>query len=101
MQRIESLVTRRARSNGKVYGPGQRISPDQAIGLWTMGSAYLQFEEKVKGSITPGKRADVVILSADPNQTPPDEIETIKVMTTIIGGKVAFERIGETSRFSW
>jgi len=101
MQRIESLVTRRARSNGKVYGPGQRISPDQAIGLWTMGSAYLQFEEKVKGSITPGKRADIVILSADPNQTPPDEIETIKVMTTIIGGKVAFERIGETSRFSW
>ena len=101
MQRIESLVSRRARSNGKVYGPGQRISPDQAIGLWTMGSAYLQFEDKVKGSITPGKRADVVILSADPSQTPPDEIETIKVMTTIIGGKVAFERIGETSRFSW
>jgi predicted amidohydrolase YtcJ len=101
MQRIESLVTRRARSNGKVYGPGQRISPDQAIRLWTMGSAYLQFEENEKGSITPGKRADIVVLGADPGSVPPDNIETIQVMTTIIGGKVAFERIGDKLWFSW
>jgi predicted amidohydrolase YtcJ len=101
MQRIESLVTRGARSNGKVYGPGQRISPDQAIRLWTMGSAFLQFEENEKGSITPGKRADMVILAADPSSVPPDDIETIKVMTTIIGGKVAFERIGDKFQFSW
>ena len=101
MQRIESLVTRQARSNGKVYGPGQRISPDEAIYLWTMGSAFLQFEENEKGSITPGKRADIVILSADPNNVPPDQIEDIKVMTTIIGGAVAFERAGDDLRFSW
>jgi predicted amidohydrolase YtcJ len=101
MQRIESLVTRRARSNGKVYGSGQRISPDQSIHLWTMGSAFLQFEENEKGSIMPGKRADIVILSADPNSVPPDQIEDIKVMATIIGGKVAFERVGEDLRFSW
>ena len=101
MQRIESLVTRRARSNGKVYGPGQRLSPDQAIRLWTMGSAFLQFEEREKGSITKGKRADIVILAADPGSVPPEEIETIKVMTTIIGGKIAFERVGGEMRFSW
>jgi predicted amidohydrolase YtcJ len=101
MQRIESLVTRRARSNGKLYGPGQRISPDQALRLWTMGSAYLQFEENEKGSLTPGKRADIVILSADPSSVPPDDIEAIAVTTTIIGGKVAFERVGAVSRFGW
>jgi hypothetical protein len=101
MQRIESLVTRRARSNGKVYGPGQRVSVDQALHLWTMGSAFLQFEEDEKGSITPGKRADIVILSADPASVEPENIETIDVVTTIIGGKIAFERIGDDLRFSW
>jgi predicted amidohydrolase YtcJ len=101
MQRIESLVTRRARSNGKVYGPGQRVSVDQALHLWTMGSAFLQFEEDEKGSITPGKRADIVILSADPASVAAEDIETIDVVMTIIGGKIAFERSGDDLRFSW
>jgi predicted amidohydrolase YtcJ len=43
----------------------------------------------------------MVILAADPSSVPPDDIETIKVMTTIIGGKVAFERIGDKFQFSW
>jgi predicted amidohydrolase YtcJ len=92
MERIESLVTRQARTNGKVYGPGQTISPDQALWLWTMGSAYLQFEEAAKGSISKGKRADLVLLSDDPARIAPSGIEAIRVLTTIIGGKVAFER---------
>jgi predicted amidohydrolase YtcJ len=94
MQRIQSLVTRRAKSNGKVYGDGQQLTMDQAIRDWTMGSATLQFEENEKGSLTPGKLGDLVILSADPYRTDPLKIETIKVDTTIIGGKVVFERSG-------
>jgi predicted amidohydrolase YtcJ len=66
-----------------------------------MGSAFLQFEEDEKGSITPGKRADIVILSADPTSVEPEDIETIDVVTTIIGGRIAFERIGDDLRFSW
>lgn len=92
MQRIQSLVTRRARSNGKIYGDGQQVSVDQALRLWTMGSAGLQFEEKEKGSITSGKLADLVILSADPSKTPPEQIEKILVDATIIGGVVVFDR---------
>lgn len=92
MQRIESLVTRRARSNGKVYGPNQRVTVEQAIGIWTIGSAYLQFEEKTHGSIKVGKRGDVVILSEDPRRVDPDAIEDIRIDYTIIGGKVAYRR---------
>jgi len=57
-----------------------------------MGSAYLQFEEAAKGSISKGKRADLVLLSDDPARIAPSGIEAIRVLTTIIGGKVAFER---------
>lgn len=101
MQRIESLVTRQARSNGKVYGPGQRITPDQALYLWTMGSATIQFEDEEKGSITVGKRADLVLLAADPARVTPDDIEKIQVRATIIGGKVAYERVGDADRFGF
>jgi predicted amidohydrolase YtcJ len=101
MQRIESLVTRRARSNGKVYGPDQTISPDEALRIWTMGSAYLQFEETEKGSISPGKRADLVMLSEDPNAVAADDIETIKVMMTVIGGEIVFDRRSGKDVFSW
>lgn len=103
MQRIESLVTRRAASNGKVYGPDQRLSVDQALQVWTIGSAYLQFEEKRGGSIKLGKRGDVVILSTDPRRVAPDEIETVQVNYTIIGGSIAFRRAhdGLTEAFPW
>lgn len=57
-----------------------------------MGSAALQFEEGQKGSITSGKLADLVILSADPSRTPPEQIEKILVEATIIGGVVVFDR---------
>jgi predicted amidohydrolase YtcJ len=101
MERIESLVTRRARSNGKVYGPGQVLTPDEALYVWTMGSAYLQFEEKEKGSITVGKRADLVMLSSDPAKVKSEDIEKIHVQMTLIGGKVAFEKVNGHARFSW
>jgi predicted amidohydrolase YtcJ len=92
MQRIESLVTRRARSNGRVYGPDQRLTVEQALGTWTIGSAYLQFEEDTAGSIRVGKRGDLVLLSQDPRDIDPEDLETIRVDYTIIGGTVAYQR---------
>jgi predicted amidohydrolase YtcJ len=91
MDRIESLVTRRALSNGKVYGASQRLTPDEALRSYTMGSAYLQFEEKDRGSITRGKRADFVVLSADPAAVEPDRIQDIKVLQTYVKGKCVFD----------
>ncbi len=101
MQRIQSLVTRRAASNGRVYGPGQRLSAEAALRTFTMGSAYLQFEEAERGSITPGKRADFVLLSADPAATDPERIGAIRVERTIIAGKTVYDASGAKPRFSF
>ncbi len=91
--RIQSMVTRTS-AEGKVYGPEQRISPEEAIRVWTMGSAFSVFEEDVKGSIEAGKLADFAILSADPTSVPVDEIKDIVVDTTVVGGKVVYDGLG-------
>ncbi len=103
MQRIESLVTRRARSNGQVYGPSQRISVEQALQTYTLGSATLQFEEDNHGSIKVGKKGDIVILSADPRRIDPEQLESIQVDYTIIEGQVAYRRAhgGLPEQFGW
>jgi predicted amidohydrolase YtcJ len=87
--RIQDLATRRS-AEGKVYGAQQIITPEEAIGVWTIGSAYASFEEAIKGSIEPGKLADFVILLSDPTRVDPDEIQKIKVISTFIGGKCVY-----------
>jgi hypothetical protein len=91
--RLQSMVTRTS-AEGKVYGPEQRISPEQAIRVWTMGSAFSVFEEDRKGSIEVGKLADFVVLSADPTEVPVDTIKDIEVLTTVVGGAVVYEHQG-------
>ena len=91
MLRIQSLVTRKS-AEGKVYGAKQKISVQEALWIWTMGSALASFDEKIKGSITNGKLADFVMLTDDPTHTPIDFIKDIKVEKTFIGGKLVFER---------
>jgi predicted amidohydrolase YtcJ len=87
--RIQDMVTRRG-SNGKEYGANQRVTVDEAIKVWTLDGAYATFEEKIKGSITPGKLADFVVLGADPNKVSPLAIKDIAVISTYIGGKLVF-----------
>lgn len=101
MQRIQSLVTRRALSNGKVYGAARRLSVREALRVYTLGSAYLQFEERVRGSLIPGKRADMVELAADPERVKPGKIGDIAVLRTIIGGKTVYRRIGARTTYGW
>jgi predicted amidohydrolase YtcJ len=93
MLRIQSLVTRRSR-RGKVYGPSQRLSVEQALHAYTMGGAYASFEEDEKGSITPGKLADFVILSHDPRAVLPESLSTIVVEKTYVAGVKRFDRSG-------
>ena len=90
MLRIQSMVTRMT-AEGKVYGPEQKVSVDEAIWIWTMGSAYASFEEDIKGSIEVGKLADFVILSQDPNLVHPETIKEIVVEKTYVGGKLAYD----------
>ena len=89
--RIQSMVTRTSAA-GKVYGAEQRISAEEAIAVWTLGSAYSTFDEDVKGSLEVGKLADFIILSDDPAAVPTDRIKDIAVEMTFIDGLLMYER---------
>ena len=65
----------------------QGIGVDEAIRMFTLKSAYAQYEDSVKGTITAGKRADLVILSDYPGAVPTDQIKNIRVERTICAGK--------------
>ena len=66
-----------------------------------MGSAYLQFEEAERGSITIGKRADFVLLAADPAAVSPEDISQISVLATYLAGKAMYELVDGKPRFAW
>ncbi len=90
MMAIQSMVTRKD-VRGRVWGPSQRISVTEAMQICTMHGAYASFEEDIKGSLTPGKLADFVILEKDPHQVDPDAIVDIRVVRTVLGGRTTFE----------
>ena len=73
--------------------PEQGVTRLEALRMWTLNGAYLSFEEKVKGSIEPGKLADMVVISKDFLSCPVDEIKDIEALATIVDGKVVFGRI--------
>jgi len=87
---IQSMVTRKD-FDGRVWGPSQRITVDQALRVCTMNGAYASFEENLKGSITAGKLADFVVLAEDPHDVDPDRIKEIKVVRTVVGGQTKWE----------
>jgi len=58
--------------------------------VWTLGGAYATFEEKIKGTITPGKLADFVVLQTDPHKVAPDKIKDIVVEATYTGGQMVY-----------
>lgn len=87
---IQSCVTR-TDSSGKVWGENQRITVEEALRIYTLHGAYASFEENLKGSIEPGKLADLVVLGADPTQIDPMTIKDIPVEKTIVGGKTVYE----------
>jgi predicted amidohydrolase YtcJ len=87
---IQSMVTRKD-FDGRVWGPSQRITVDQALRVCTMNGAYAAFEENLKGSITAGKLADFVVLAEDPHDVDPDRIKEIEVVRTVVGGQTKWE----------
>jgi hypothetical protein len=90
---IYAATTRRTLDGKHPDGwvPEQKITVQEAIRAYTMGSAYAGFDDKIKGSIETGKLADLVVLSDDILTIPPVDIEKTKVMMTIVGGKVVYE----------
>jgi predicted amidohydrolase YtcJ len=81
----------RVSRGGEVIGPDQRITPLEALKAITINAAYQYFEEKSKGSIEPGKLADLVILDKNPLKVDPMAIKDIKVVETIKEGKTIYK----------
>src|SRR5215471_4465441 len=90
---VYAAVTRRTLDGKHPQGwiPEQKISVEEAVRAYTVGSAYAEFQEKEKGTVTPGKLADLVIVSRDIFQIDPNEIEKTKVVTTMMDGRVVYE----------
>lgn len=86
---LQSMVTRKD-FDGRIWGPNQRISLDEALRICTMNGAYASFEENIKGSITAGKLADFVILADDPHDVDPDQIKNIEIVRTVVGGTTMY-----------
>jgi predicted amidohydrolase YtcJ len=74
-----------------VYTPEERISVEQAVTAYTLGSAYARFSEDKLGTLEVGKEADLVVLSQDIFSVKPEEIGKTKVLTTMAAGRVVFE----------
>lgn len=90
MMAIQSMVTRKD-PQGNVWGPSQRITVGEAMRICTMNGAYASFEEGIKGSLTPGKLADITILGADPHVVEADSIKQIPIVATIVDGNMVYE----------
>ena len=93
MLTVYAAVTR-ATLDGKNpdgWFPEQKFTLPEALEAYTMGSAYAEFQENEKGSITAGKLADMVLLSDDLFSIPPEQIRNVKVLKTILGGKVIWD----------
>lgn len=88
---IYGLVTR-TNTSGVAVQPEEALSVTDALRVYSLFGAYAGFEETIKGSLEPGKLADLVILSADPLAIPPARLKDLRVKATIIDGVVRYER---------
>lgn len=92
MRGLHACVTRQLPDGSPKDGwqPQEKISMDECIHAYTVGSAYAEFDEGKKGRLMPGQYADIIILSEDVTKVPPREILNVNVLQTIVGGKTVF-----------
>jgi predicted amidohydrolase YtcJ len=88
---IHDMVNRRTGS-GAPYNPGEAIGAHEAVRAYTYGSAYAGHQEDTKGTIAPGKLADLVVLSEDPTVVAPDRIAGLEVLATIVDGQCRYDQ---------
>lgn len=90
---IYYAVTRKNKTGTRgPLNPKERFTPAEALSCYTMGSAYAEFMEDKKGSITVGKYADLVVLSGDLTTVPRQQIKDLEVLMTVVDGKIVFEK---------
>ena len=77
--------------NGELFFPEQRLTRQQALETYTINNAFASFEETIKGTLTPGKLADITVFSRDIMTIPEEDILNTQIAYTIIGGKVKYQ----------
>ncbi len=92
MMGVYAAVTRSTTDGRNPAGwiPEQRITVEEALRAYTHGSAFASYDEGVKGTLAAGKFADLVVLSRNPFDTPPEELKDIGVIMTLVGGKAVY-----------
>ncbi|MGH9536756.1 MAG: amidohydrolase [Terriglobales bacterium] len=100
MLSVYAAVTRATLDGKNPNGwfPEQKLTVPETVEAYTMGSAYAEFQDNEKGSITPGKLADMVLLSDDIFTIAPAKIRDVKVLRTIVGGKTVWDTNGTAAR---
>jgi predicted amidohydrolase YtcJ len=88
---IQGMVTRRG-WNGQTWGANQRITVDEALQVNTINGAYNSQEESIKGSISPGKLADFVMLAEDPHTVDAEKIKDIEIVRTVVSGTTVYQK---------
>lgn len=86
------VAVNRKTDAGNDVGSGQKVGVEEAIRAYTLNSAYATFEEDIKGSIEPGKLADLTVISEDPTSVDPNRIKELSVEMTIIGGRTVYTK---------
>jgi predicted amidohydrolase YtcJ len=89
---LYAMVTRRTQSAGPPAGADEAVTPQQGLRMYTINAAYAMGREREVGSLEPGKRADMVVLSADPTVVHPDFIRDIAVEQTYVEGRLMYRR---------
>lgn len=92
IMRLVSITVNRTTRSGRVLGPDQRATIQEALHAVTLGAAYQYFEDDVKGSIAVGKQADLVVLAQNPITSDPAELEHIQIMETFSRGRSVFSK---------
>ena len=84
------LVTGKTAGGTELYGPDNQLSREEALSVYTVGSAWFSHEEKVKGRIAEGQYADLAVLSVDYLTVPEEDIKKIESVLTVVDGKIVY-----------
>ncbi len=89
---LRDAVLRRTPS-GETLGPDEALTMDEALYMYTRGSAYLSFDEHSNGTVELGKRADFTVMGADPREIPAEEVPNIPIVMTVVGGEIVHSEV--------
>src|SRR5262249_50959497 len=92
------IVLTRQTERGGVHNPAECLTREQAIRLYTINNAKLKFDETKEGSLEPGKYADLILIDRDVLNCPVDDVRSTKVLLTMVGGRIVWERETPQSR---